>query len=60
MKKMIWLHQDGEPVLVNPDKIETVHKGQNGSYVYFSGGDGALEVDEDQELVDCKFRDAYR
>lgn len=60
MKKMIWLHRDGEPVLVNPDKIETVHKGRIGSYVYFSGEDGALEVDEDQELVDCKFRDAYR
>lgn len=58
MKRMIRLHQDGETVLVNPDKIETVHKDQNGSYIYFSGG-GSLEVDEDQELVDCKFRDAY-
>ena len=57
--KMIWLHQDGEQVLVKPDKIETVHKGQSGSYVYFSGEDGALEVDENQELVDIKFRDAY-
>ena len=58
--KMIWLHQDGEAVLVNPDKIETVHKGQSGSYVYFSGGDGALEVDESLILIDTKFRDAYR
>lgn len=58
--KMIWLHQDGEPVLVNPDNIETVHKGQSGSYVYFSGGDGALEVDESLILIDTKFRYAYR
>lgn len=56
---MIKLHQDGEPVLVNPDKIETVHKGRIGSYVYFSGENGALEVDEDLERINIKFRDAY-
>lgn len=57
--KMIKLHQDGEPMLVNPDKIETVHKGQSGSYVYFSGGDGALEVDEAQEIINSKIQEAY-
>lgn len=58
--KMIKFHQDGEPVLVNPDHIETVHRGQSGSYVYFSGGDGALEVDEELGAIYCKFQDAYR
>lgn len=58
--KMIWLHRNGEPVLVNPDKIETVHKSQNGSYIYFSGGDGALEVDEVQEYINVMFREAHR
>lgn len=58
--RMIKFHQDGELVLVNPDHIETVHKGQSGSYVYFSGGDGALEVDEDLNTIDLWFRGAYR
>ena len=58
--RMIELHQDGEPVRVNPDQIETVHKGQSGSYVYFSGEDGALEVDEDLHTIDLRFRSAYR
>ena len=57
--KMIRLHQDGEPVIVNTGQIETVHKGQSGSYVYFSGGDGALEVDEDLHTIDLRFRSAY-
>lgn len=57
---MIKLHQDGEQVLVNPDRIEKVHKRQRGSYIYFSGGDRALEVDEDLNTIDLRFQGAYR
>lgn len=57
--KMILLHQNGEPVLVNADKIETVHKDQSGSYVCFYGGD-SLKVEEDQEIINSKIQEAYR
>lgn len=58
--KMIWLHHGGETVLVNPDRIETVRRGQDASLVFLSGRDKALRVKEDPDLIYAMVRDAYR
>lgn len=52
--KMIKLHQDGEVVLVNPDKIETIWATDRGSSIFFAGTDDPLHVDENIEQVMTK------
>lgn len=50
--KMIRLHQDGEPVLVNLSAIETIQeRGDANAVIYFTGGAGGLDVDESFEDV---------
>lgn len=45
--KMIKLYQDGEPILVNMDQIQTIfpRHPKRGSVIYFIGG-GCLDADE--------------
>ena len=58
--KMIRLHQGTDlMVLVNPDRIETVRRGQNESLIFLSGRDKALRVKEDPDVIYTMIRDAY-
>lgn len=58
--KMIKLHQGaGLTVLVNPDRIETVRRGQNESLIFLSGRDKALRVKEDPAVIYSMIRDAF-
>lgn len=56
--KMIRLHQDGEPVIVNTGQIQTIWAGAacngNGSTIYFAGEPDGLSVDESLEQVMTK------
>ena len=64
MKKMIWLHQSGKArflqggsgfVLINPDQIQAVFSVDEdgvGSYIYLTGEEDALMVDETVEDID--------
>lgn len=53
--KMIRLHQDGEPVIVNTGQIQTIWAGAacngNGSTIYFAGEPDGLSVDESLEYI---------
>jgi hypothetical protein len=48
---MIKLYQDGEPILVNMDRIQTIFPRhlKRGSVIYFIGEDGGLLVDDSLE-----------
>lgn len=53
MRRMIWLHQEDEGVLVNPDHIEAVYKRKaGGSHVFFNGEDDPMDVNEGPEEID--------
>lgn len=49
--RMIELHQDGEPILVNMDQIQTIfpRHPKRGSVIYFIGEDDRLQVDDSLE-----------
>ena len=49
--RMIKLHQDGEPILVNMDQIQTIfpRRPKLGSVIYFIGEDDGLQVDDSLE-----------
>lgn len=53
--RMLRLHIDGDLILVNPAKIQTVFpnsKAMVKSFVYISGEDNPIRVDEDLETID--------
>lgn len=55
MRSFLRLHQDGEPVLVNTDQIQTICSGANynngGSTIHFAGEPDGLSVDERLEYI---------
>ena len=55
--RMLRLHHYGAEILVNPAYIETVFPSTSegiGAYVYVSGEEGPLHIDEDLETIDRK------
>ena len=55
MRSMILLHmEDGGPVLVNPDQIQTVHESVDGSIIYFAGENDGMSVKECMTEIDRK------
>ena len=55
MRGLILLHmEDGDPVLVNPDQIQTVHESENGSIIYLAGEDDGMSVTECMTEIDRK------
>ena len=72
MRKFLKLHQSGKArllhggsglVLINPGRIQAVFPADEdgvGSYIYITGEEDALIVDETVEQIDFRIRDAYR
>ena len=53
--RMLRLHQNGTPILINPNQIHVIFpilSEDSRSYIYFSCEEDEISVDEDMETIE--------